>query len=144
MRPRSLVLAAALLSSASALACGVCVEDKMAAVYDHAVIGKALGQKHHVAFFHVDGSLVAGDATRLALERIAASSAGADPGGVRVSVESASLSIAFDPRRTTAAALQMDLERRLSSRKLSLMLLQVMDRPKEFSPSVASSMRKGK
>src|SRR6185436_11891395 len=126
MRLRPLVLAAALLSSGSALACGVCVEDKMAAVYDHAVIGKALGQKHHVAFFHVDGSLVAGGATKRMLEKVVEASPSADKGSARVSVESASLAVAFDPQRSSVVALQQDLERRLGTRKLSLMLIQVL------------------
>jgi hypothetical protein len=124
----------------AAFACGYCVEDKMAAAYDHAVVVRALGQKHHVAFFHVDGNLVPGDATKRALEALAESAAGADKGSVRVSVESATLSIAFDPLRSPVAALQIALERKLASRKLSLMLLQVMDRPAVFSPSVSRAL----
>ena len=68
---RAAVLTALLAASAAAQACGVCVEDKMAAVYDHGVIGKALGQKHHVAFFHVDGSLAAGEPTKRLLQKAA-------------------------------------------------------------------------
>ncbi len=134
----------ALLSAVAtgALACGYCVEDKMAAVYDHAAVTRALGQKHHVAFFHIDGLLVPGDATKRTVEAIAESSPGADKGSARVSVESASLAIAFDPRLTPLAALQKDIERRLATKKLSLMLLQVMDRPAQFSPSVSATMKK--
>jgi hypothetical protein len=142
MHVRSLVLAAALLSSASALACGYCVEDKMAAAYDHAVVTRALGQKHHVAFFHVEGRLVQGAATKRALEALAESSGGADKGSARASVEMATLSVAFDPQRASVVALQKDLERRLAARKLSLMLLQVMDRPAEFGPSVSAAMKR--
>src|SRR6185436_2054055 len=140
MRLRPLVLAAALLSSTGALACGVCVEDKMAAVYDHAVIGKALGQKHHVAFFHVEGSLAAGEATRQLLEKSAEASGSADKGSARVSVESASLAVAFDPQRTRVMALQKDIERRLAAKKLSLMLMQVLERPADVNPSVARAL----
>ena len=79
---RAAILSALLAAAGSAYACGVCVEDKMAAAYDHAIVTKALAQKHHVA---------------------------------------------FDPRRTTVAALQKYLERQLAARKLSLMLLRVLE-----------------
>lgn len=115
----------------------------MAAAYDHAVVTRALGQKHHVAFFHVDGTLAPGDATKQALLGIAESSPGVDRGSARVSVESASLAVAFDPQRTSLSSLQKDLERRFATRKLSLMLLQVMDRPADFSPSSIATMKKG-
>ena len=137
---RTSVLAVLLAASGAAQACGYCVEDKMAAAYDHAVVTRALGQKHNVAFFHIDGSLVPGEATKRALEALAESSTGVDRGSVRVSVGSASLSVAFDPRRTPLAVLQGELERRLAAKKLSLMLLQVMDRPADFSPTVARSL----
>jgi len=141
MRPQPLLFAAVLfLSSASSLACGVCVEDKMAAVYDHKVIGKALGEKHHVAFFHVDGSLAGGEATKRLLEKALQASPSADRESVRVSVESASLSVAFDPRRVPLAALHRDLERRLASKHLSLMLMQVVERPADINPSVARAL----
>ena len=138
---RAVILGALLLGANTALACGVCVEDKMAAVYDHAVIAKALDQKHHVAFFHMDGNLLAGKATRRALEKVTEASPASDKGSVRVSVESAALAVAFDPRRTPVAALQKDLERRLAPNKVSLMLLQVLERPADVNPSVARALR---
>lgn len=121
---------AILLASGAAQACGVCVEDKMAAVYDHAVVTRALAQKHQVAFFHVDGKLVPGDVR--GLEALAAAVSGADKGSARVSVESASLAVAFDPQRASVMQLQQALERKLAPKKLSLMLLQVMDRPADL------------
>ena len=141
---RAAVLTVLLATVESAQACGYCVEDKMAAVYDHAVVARALGQKHHVAFFHIDGRLVPDGATKRALEAIADSSPGVDKGSARVSVESASLAVAFDPRRTPLAALQKDIERRFATKKLSLMLLQVMDRPADFSPSVSRALQASK
>lgn len=141
---RVLVLTGLLAAAPLAGACGYCVEDKMASVYDHAVVTQALAQQHHVAFFHVDGGLAAAGAGKPGLLQAAESVPGADKGSARASVESASLSVAFDPKRTTIAALQKDLERRLAARKLSLMLLQVMDRPADFSPSALAAMKKEK
>ena len=138
---RALLLAAALLAlSQQAFACGICVEDKMAAVYDHATVTRALAQKHQVAFFHIDGALLPGAATRRELEALSNGASGVDKGTARASVESASLSVAFDPQRTTVASLQAALERRLAARKKSLMRLDVMNQPKNFSPSVARGL----
>ena len=141
---RAAIAAALLACSSPAFACGYCVEDKMASVYDHAVVAKALGQKHQVAFFHVEGSLRAGSATKQSLEKLVESCAAADKGSVRVSVEAASLAVAFDPRRTAIMALQKDIEGKLAGKGLSLMLLQVMDRPADFSPSAMAAMKKEK
>ena len=144
MKARALLAAAGLLlllRAPGVFACGYCVEDKMAAVYDHAVVTRALTQKHHVAFFHVDGALAPGDGTKRSLEDLAGSAAGVDKGSARVSVESASLAVTFDPQRTPVAALQSALDRKLAAKKVSLMLLQVMDRPADFSPSVSRALR---
>ncbi len=113
----------------------------MAAAYDHAVVTRALDRKHHVAFFHIEGKLVPGGTTKRALEALAESAAGADKGSARVSLESAALAVASDPQRTPVAALRIALERKLAAKKISLMLLQVMDRPAEFSPSVSRALR---
>ena len=102
---RATLFVAALALSQQAAACGYCVEDKMAAVYDHAAFTRALAQKHHVAFFHIEGALVPGAATKHALERLANGASGVDPGTPRVSPESAALSVAFDPQRTSVASL---------------------------------------
>lgn len=116
----------------AAFACGYCVEDKIAATYDHAVVVRALGQKHHVAFFHIDGPLVPGESTRRALEAAAESVAGVDKGSVRVSMETLTISFAFDPERAPLVTAQSALERKLAASKLSLMPLRVMDRTAEL------------
>ena len=136
MSKRAAIAAAGLLlalQAPAALACGYCVEDKIAAVYDHAVVARALGRKHHVVFFHIDGTLAPGERTRRALEAIAESTEGVDKGSARVSVASAALAVAFDPRRTVFADVQKGLERKLAPKKLSLLPLRVMDRPAELT-----------
>jgi hypothetical protein len=115
------------LHGLSAIACGHCIEDKVAAVYDYAVVMKALERKHHVAFFAIDGPLVADEAAYRAITAILASARGVDKGSARVSVESASLSFGFDPKRTRLVEVQRALETRLAPKQLSLLPLQVMD-----------------
>ena len=120
------------LQAGIAAACGYCVEDKIAATYDHAVLTRAIAQKHSVAFFHIDGGLAPGEATRRWLETAAESSPGVDRGSVRVSVDTATVSFAFDPKAAPLARVQSAIEKRLAAKKLSLMPLRVMDRTAEL------------
>ena len=75
------------LPAQSGRACGYCVEDKIAAVYDHAVVTQALARKHQVAFFGLDGPLAGDENERRLIERIAETAYGADAGSARVSIE---------------------------------------------------------
>ena len=120
------------LLAPAALACGHCAEDQVASAYDHAVVVRAHGQKHHVVFFHVDGALSPGDGTRSSLRAAAESNLGVDKGSFRASIEALTISFAFDPERTSLAKVQMSMERRLASKGLSLVPLRVMDRPAEL------------
>lgn len=129
---RTILCASALLLglyASSATACGHCVEDKVAAVYDYAVATQAFSQKHQVAFFGIDGPLVANEDSRRELEAIARDIPGVVKGSTRVSLESAALSVAFDPQRINFATLQRTLERKLTGKKLSLLPMRVMDGP---------------
>ena len=114
-------------ATSNALACGVCVEDKIAAVYDHAAVTQALGAKHVVVFFAIDGKLVAGERTRGTIEAIARSAPGVDRASVRVSVELASLALAFNAQRTNLATVQSVLDKKLVPMGLSLLAMQVKD-----------------
>lgn len=94
-----------------AIACGVCLEDKVAATYDHALVERALAQHRVVVFAEPRRSL---DAARLKAIAAAASRApGVDGATVKTSASPASVSFVLDPRRAsatkTAAALQLDL-----------------------------------
>ena len=110
----------------NAFACGVCVEDKIASTYDHAVVKQALTLQHHVAFFHIDGP-VTPDAKRW-LETSIAATVGTDRGTGRVAVETSTLSVAYDPKRTSLANLQAALEKRIARKNLSLLFLREIDR----------------
>ncbi len=121
--------------AATSFACGYCIEDKIASVYDHAVVTRATAQKHQVVFFAVEGQMPAGDESRHALEAIAESAAGVDKGSARVSIESASLSVAFNPARTPFAGMERSLSRKLAAKGLSVAILRVMDQSAELKPA---------
>ena len=115
------VLASLLLICGHALACGYCVEDQVAATYDHAVVTQALARKHAVAFFHVDGTAK----SRAALERAAYATPAVDRGTVRGSDVLLTVSVAFDPARASLGAIHGRVEKQLG---LALMPLQIMER----------------
>ena len=123
------LVAAALFAAAlpaSALACGICVEDRVAAVFDNATVGAAVAKKRHLAFFGIEGSLPATAESRKAIAD-ALQASGGIKGTVRVSLESASASAVFDPGKTSLAALREGAQVRLAPRGLSLMALRVID-----------------
>lgn len=126
------IIAAAVTSAA--FACGYCIEDKIAAVYDHAVVMRAVTQRHQVVFFAVQGHIPPGEGSRHALEAIVESVVGVDKGSVRVSVESASLSAAIDPARVSVSSIERKLGRQLATKGLSAGILRVMDKPAELKP----------
>ena len=120
------------------IACGYCVEDKIASVYDHAVITRALAQKHHVAFFALDGTPPRGANARRALEQLVETTAGVDAGGARVSIENASLAVAFDPARVPYPVLMRQLQKALARVRLIPQPLRLMDRPADLKALVRS------
>lgn len=115
------------LQTGAAHACGHCVEDKVAAVYDYAVVTKARAQQHHVAFFALDGTLVPSDAMKHGIEDAARGIRGVDKDSVRVSLGLAALSFSFDPRQTSFESLRKSLEKKLASKKLVPLELKFMD-----------------
>ncbi len=129
---RALVLSILLGASSAAPACGYCVEDKVASVYDHALIGKALARRHHVVFFHIEGTVPQGDKGKKLLEGYAYSVPAVERGSVRVSPETLTLAVAFDPARTSLADVQARMEKKLASRGLALMALRIIDAPADL------------
>ena len=125
---KTILTAALLLLAGEAVACGYCVEDKIAATYDHAVITRALANGRHVVFFHVDGAAV----SRAALEQ-AASGRGIEKGSARISPDALTLSVAFDPKRISLVELNALLDRKLAKHKASLLPLRVMERPADLA-----------
>jgi hypothetical protein len=126
-----LTTAALLFLASEAAACGYCVEDKIAATYDHAVVARALERGQHLVFFHVDGPEPRPEATRRALEN-ATSMPGVEKASVRISPDMLTLSLALDPRRVSLAQVMARVDRKLAARKLSLLPLRVMERPADL------------
>ena len=124
---RALLAVALLGVSFQAAACGVCVEDKIASCYDHAVVTRAGSQGDGVAFFAIAGPIVTNAETRALVLKAVEAAPGVRRGTARVSLENAALSFAYDSRRKGGAVAIADaVEKRIAPAGLHLGLLKVM------------------
>ena len=86
-------------------ACGACVEDRVAAVYDHAVVEGAARRGHAVAFLALEAAPDLDEARVRAVRAALAATKGVERATVRISPEAASCSVAFDPARASRETL---------------------------------------
>jgi len=123
---RAFCLGILILSSQNAWACGVCVEDKVAAAYDHSVIVRSLDRSHEVAFFAVEGTFMASPRVSREIQNALESIQGVDRGTARVSPDGTSLSFAYDPGRRQLGPITRAVEKSLAPKALSISLLRVL------------------
>jgi len=92
----SIAAALVAIAPAASLACGACVEDKIAATYDHAVVERAAASGDVMVFCEVTGPL---DAQHLkqAMRRVH----GVRPQSVRVSTQPRAMSFAVDRKASS-------------------------------------------
>jgi hypothetical protein len=121
-------IAAALAAGASrvAHASGNSAEVSLAAVYDHDAVEVAIAQHRNVAFFAVEGELALNDASRRALVGAVERSGGLK-GTARVALESAAVSVAYDPVRTTLVSLTAAANKPLAAKGMALSPLRIID-----------------
>jgi len=112
---RAAIASAGMLAAGAALACGHCVEDRIAAVYDHASVQRALAARHQVAYFAWDGAMARDEALRRKLVSLAETVPGVDKGSVRVSMEPAAIAVSFDPQRGDRAAIGAALQKKMKA-----------------------------
>ena len=101
----ALAAAVLLLAGAGALACGVCVEDKVAATYDYHSVQDALARGRVVVYCEV-GGLRDVQRARQAAARVR----GVEARSVRVSAEPAAVSFVLDPKQQSAQAAVLALQ----------------------------------
>ena len=106
------------------LACGHCVEDRIAAVYDHGLLQQTVARRQQIAYFALEGRLQRDDALRHRIKTLVDTTPGVNPGSTRVSLEPGALAIAFDPQRVSAEGMESLLQKKLRAMKLTVLLLQ--------------------
>ena len=119
------MLAFGLACSASwASACGYCIEDRVAAVYDHQMVeGAVEAAPRRIPL--IEGG-VADEVTRRAVIG-ALEATGASKRTARVALPPAACSVAFDPARISLEGLVSRANRRLAPKHIILAALRVVD-----------------
>lgn len=110
---------------APSLACGVCIEDKVAATYDHAVVMRAGALHHLVVFGEIDGAVNIKGVTA-SIPAAARRVQGIDRGTVRTSASPPAFSFALDPAAQAPDAAVAELQKRLRAQGVKLTVLRVM------------------
>jgi hypothetical protein len=121
---RALATLAGLMLAESVFACGYCIEDKIAATYDHAVIVGAADRRHQVVFLSLGDGPTKG--RERAVVRAVESAPGVDAGTVRVSLENGAISFAFDPSRTSLSSIVGSVRRKLAGKGSGVSVLRVL------------------
>lgn len=132
------LLAAALLTIAlplNAVACGVCIEDKVAATYDFEVIAKATRDGHAVLFYEITGLASPGPQAQQAIISAVEKVRGIERGSVRVSLEQAALSLVVNAKRHPPAEIKQRIEKALAAQQLGLKLLRTIQKGKLSAPA---------
>jgi hypothetical protein len=104
---------------------GLPAQDRIKSVWDEGILAQARAQAHKVAFFAIDGTIAPGIRVE-AIAAIAEAAFGVEKGSARVCVETASLSLAFDPNRTAFVAIQRILDRKLARLRLTLLPMTIL------------------
>ena len=113
------------MSSAAVLACGVCIDDKVAATYDHAVVTSAVARHQLMVFGEIAGAVDMKVATSR-IARAAPEVPGIDRRSVRTSLAPAAFSFALDPAARAPDAAVAELQSRLHVPGATLVVLRVM------------------
>jgi hypothetical protein len=118
------LLILALAAPSLAIACGVCIEDKIAATYDHAILTKAKAKNQIVVFGAIEGGNAAQAGARIATT--ASGIKGVQRGTTLTSAEPPAFSFVLDPRAQKPEAAIAELQRRIDMPGLRLALIRSM------------------
>jgi hypothetical protein len=103
-----------------AQACGVCIDDKVAATYDHAIVMRAMERRHVVVFAEAAGNATGADLAR-AMKAAAARVRGIDRESVRSAPAPLTLSFALDAKVRTPEDALAAVERGMPGVKLAML-----------------------
>lgn len=118
-----LLIAAAIVLSSQAQACGHCREDRIAAVYDHALVTRTTKLHQKMLYLAWDGPVIRNAAVRRQLRAAVARLPGVTPGSVRVSLQPATIALAYQPVKTSREKIEATLLKQLSSMQVMVTAL---------------------
>ena len=120
-----------MLAAPLAQGCGDCVEDRMAATYDHDLVVVAMGRGHQIVFTDVTSQALTRTEWHL-LSWTVQSVRGMMKGSVRISKSPMALSFEIDPKATAAAAAIREINRRVGKQPVRVSLIRTMS-PREVA-----------
>jgi len=112
-------------ASMPAAACGACIEDKVAATYDHAVVTRAAARHQVVVFASIEGNANAATLAR-DVKAAAARAPGVDRASIRTAADPAALSFAVDPRIAAPEATLAAIEKSTRAVQVKLSALRIV------------------
>ena len=106
------------LLSLNVLACGYCLEDRIASVYDHVLVAKTKQLNQKMLYLIWDGPANRDEAMRRELISITSRLPGITKGSVRVSLEPATIGLAYQPLKISREQVEALLLQRLKSKRI--------------------------
>ena len=118
----SLLICTVLLSG-QALGCGHCVQDRIAAVYDHALVKQTAKRHQKILYLAWDGPVTRDAVMHRKLINAVANVSGVINGSVRVSLEPAAIALAYQPSSISREQLEARLLQQLARLQVTLTAL---------------------
>ncbi len=122
----SLVVFALALFAQPALGCEICVEDQIAATYDHGVLVRAEAAGRNVLFAALRGNAVSAARSEAIVRQAISSLSGVDRSSIRLSAVPPCASFAWDPKRYAPGAILRAVNAKLAKNGLSLVALRIV------------------
>lgn len=94
---RSLLASFLFLLSSNVFACGYCLQDRIASVYDHVLVAKTKQLNQKMLYLVWDGPAARDETTKRHLIAIASRIQGVTKGSVRVALEPPTIGLAYQP-----------------------------------------------
>lgn len=108
-------------------ACGFCIEDKVAAVYDHALVTRAVERGHEVVFLEVADAERINSAQWRFLVRTVENAVGVERRSVRTSVAPQVLSFELNASRSASAAVLKQINEGLRKQRMRVDLVKILN-----------------
>jgi len=112
-----------LLLSFSALACGYCLQDRIASVYDHVLVTQTRQLNQKMLYLVWDGPAYHDEKTRRTLIEITSRIKGVTKGSVRISLEPPTIGLAYQPLSISSEQIETVLLQKLRAKKIVVSVL---------------------
>ena len=111
------------LLSFNALACGYCLQDRIASVYDHVLVKQTKQLNQKMLYLVWDGPADHNEKTRRTLIGITSRIKGVTKGSVRVSLEPPTIGLAFQPLSISREQIETALLQKLRTKQIVVSVL---------------------